>query len=127
MSERGAETVLIADDDASIRRLMQAILEAEGFRLLQAADGLEALELARANVPDLVVLDVMMPEVDGFEVCRTLRADPRTRGTSVIMLTAKAMSADVLVGLSAGADDYVVKPFHPVELVARVRSTLRRS
>jgi diguanylate cyclase (GGDEF)-like protein len=124
---QGTERILIADDDASIRRLMQVILEAEGFRLLQAADGREALELVRSERPDLVVLDVMMPELDGFDVCRMLRADPRTQGTSVIMLTARALSADVLVGLSAGADDYVVKPFHPVELVARVRSTLRRS
>jgi diguanylate cyclase (GGDEF)-like protein len=87
----------------------------------------EALDILRGEMPDLVVLDVMMPQVDGVEVCRRLREDPRTRGTSVIMLTARALSADVLVGLAAGADDYVIKPFHPVELLARVKSTLRRA
>ena len=122
-----AEKVLIVDDDPAIRLLMEAILRPEGYDLLQAGDGVEALILLRGELPDLVVLDVMMPQVDGVEVCRQLREDPRTRGTSVIMLTARALSADVLEGLAAGADDYVIKPFHPVELVARVKSTLRRA
>jgi diguanylate cyclase (GGDEF)-like protein len=121
------EKVLIVDDDPAIRLLMDVILRPEGFDLIQAGNGEEALALLRAETPDLVVLDVMMPEIDGVEVCRQLRQDPRTRGTSVIMLTTRGLSADVLVGLSAGADDYVIKPFHPVELLARVQSTLRRS
>jgi diguanylate cyclase (GGDEF)-like protein len=121
------EKVLIVDDDPAIRRLIAAILEREGFELVEAENGRQALDVARAESPDLVLLDVMMPELDGVEVCRMLRADPRTRGTSVIMLTARALSADVLIGLSAGADDYVIKPFHPVEVLARVKSTLRRA
>ncbi|MGH2688726.1 MAG: GGDEF domain-containing response regulator [Actinomycetota bacterium] len=121
------EKVLIVDDDPAIRLLMEAILRPEGYDLLQAGDGAEALELLRGEMPDLVVLDVLMPKIDGVEVCRQLREDPRTRSTSVIMLTARALSADVLVGLAAGADDYVIKPFHPVELLARVKSTLRRA
>jgi diguanylate cyclase (GGDEF)-like protein len=92
-----------------------------------ASDGREALRQAHDLAPDLILLDVMMPELDGFEVCQQLRSDARTRHISVIMLTAKSLSADKVVGLTAGADDYMIKPFDPIELIARVKSALRRS
>ncbi|MGH2706427.1 MAG: GGDEF domain-containing response regulator [Actinomycetota bacterium] len=122
-----AERVLIADDDPDIIRFVQISLDLEGYEIFTAGDGEEALREVREHVPDLVLLDIMMPRLDGFEVCRRLRSDPRTAMVSVIMLTAKSLSADKLVGLTAGADDYIIKPFDPVELVARVRSTLRRA
>lgn len=119
--------ILIVDDDPDIVRVIEVNLSLEGFDLITAADGEHALERAIDWHPDLILLDVMMPKIDGFEVCRRLRDDPRTTNLSVIMLTAKAMSADKVVGLTAGADDYIVKPFDPRELVARVKSTLLRS
>lgn len=122
-----AELILIADDDTDIRRFVELNLRPEGFDLLTASDGQEALDLALDRRPSLILLDVMMPKIDGFEVCRRLRADFRTAATPVIMLTARSLSADKVVGLTAGADDYIIKPFDPLELVARVRSTLRRS
>jgi diguanylate cyclase (GGDEF)-like protein len=122
-----AERVLIADDDPDIIRFVQISLDLEGYEIFTAGDGEEALREVHEHVPDLVLLDIMMPRLDGFEVCRRLRSDPRTAMVSVIMLTAKSLSADKLVGLTAGADDYIIKPFDPVELVARVRSTLRRA
>jgi diguanylate cyclase (GGDEF)-like protein len=122
-----SETVLIADDDSDIVRFVQVNLKAEGFDVLTASNGEDALNLVFDNRPDLVLLDVMMPKLDGYEVCRRLRADSRTSHVSIIMLTAKALSADKVVGLTAGADDYIIKPFDPMELVARVKTTLRRS
>jgi diguanylate cyclase (GGDEF)-like protein len=122
-----AETILIADDDSAIVRLIQLNLEIEGFQVITASDGEEALRLVHDHLPALVLLDIMMPKLDGYEVCERIRADGRTRQISVIMLTAKSLSADKIVGLTAGADDYVLKPFDPMELVARVRSTLRRA
>jgi diguanylate cyclase (GGDEF)-like protein len=121
------ETILIADDDAAIVRLIELNLQLEGFEVLTAFDGEEALAIIHDRMPSLVLLDVMMPKLDGYEVCERIRADGRTRHMSVIMLTAKSLSADKIVGLTAGADDYVLKPFDPMELVARVRSTLRRA
>ncbi|MCI0633951.1 MAG: response regulator, partial [Actinobacteria bacterium] len=99
----------------------------DGYDVITASDGEEALRLVNEHMPALVLLDVMMPKIDGYEVCERIRADGRTRHISVIMLTAKSLSADKIVGLTTGADDYVLKPFDPMELVARVRSTLRRS
>ena len=121
------ELVLVADDDEDILRFVEVNLRLEGFEVATAADGEQALQGAYDLLPDLILLDVMMPKVDGFEVCQRLRSDTRTKHMSVIMLTAKALSADKVVGLTAGADDYIIKPFDPIELVARVKSALRRS
>ncbi|HEY5049587.1 MAG TPA: response regulator, partial [Acidothermaceae bacterium] len=123
--ERG--TILVVDDDADIVRFVEMNLRLEGYRVLTARDGLEALEMVAAEAPDLVLLDVMLPGVDGVEVTRRLRADSRTSTLPVIMLTAKTMTADRVLGLTTGADDYIIKPFDTLELVARVRSTLRRN
>ncbi len=127
MSTPGRELVLVADDDADILRFVEVNLRLEGFDVVVAANGQEALDNALKLLPDLVLLDVMMPKLDGFEVCQRLRDDPRTKNISVIMLTAKSLSADKVVGLTAGADDYIIKPFDPIELVARVKSALRRA
>ena len=122
-----AEVILVADDDPDILRFVELNLNLEGFEVITASDGHEAVEVARANNPALVILDVMMPRMDGYQVCQTLRADPKLGDVSIIMLTAKSMSADKVLGLTAGADDYISKPFDPIELVARVKTTLRRS
>jgi diguanylate cyclase (GGDEF)-like protein len=121
------QLILVADDDEDIVRFVEVNLRLEGFDVATAFDGQDALQAAYDLLPDLVLLDVMMPLVDGFEVCQRLRNDSRTRHISVIMLTAKSLSADKVVGLTAGADDYMIKPFDPIELVARVKSALRRS
>ena len=121
------ETILIADDDQDGRDYMKLNLSLEGFSTLEAEDGQQALEIAIAKKPDLVLLDAMMPKMDGFEVCRRLRRDVRTAGTGIIMVTGRSLSSERVVGLTAGADDYIVKPFDPMELIARVRTTLRRS
>ena len=122
-----ADVVLIVDDDADIRRFLGLTLRHEGFDVHEAVNAEDALEQARAVDPDIVLLDVMMPGVDGYEVCRRLRADPRTTETPVILLTAKGRPEDKVRGLGFGADDYLVKPFDPEELLARVSSVLRRS
>ncbi len=121
------DTILIADDDDDIVRFVEVNLRLEGFEVLTAFDGEQALHQAYDQSPDLILLDVMMPKVDGFEVCQRLRSDGRTKNISIIMLTAKSLSADKVVGLTAGADDYMIKPFDPIELVARVKSALRRA
>ena len=121
------ELILVADDDEDIVRFVEVNLRLEGFEVATAPDGEAALESAYELLPDLMLLDVMMPKMDGFAVCQRLRSDPRTKNMSVIMLTAKSLSADKVVGLTAGADDYMIKPFDPVELIARVKSALRRS
>jgi diguanylate cyclase (GGDEF)-like protein len=127
VSEAERQLVLVADDDEDIVRFVEVNLRLEGFQVATASDGDEALRAAYDLTPDLILLDVMMPEVDGFEVCQRLRSDARTRQISIIMLTAKSLSADKVVGLTAGADDYMIKPFDPIELIARVKSALRRS
>jgi diguanylate cyclase (GGDEF)-like protein len=127
MNEAEQHLVLVADDDEDIVRFVEVNLRLEGFRVATASDGQEALRAAHDLMPDLILLDVMMPEMDGFEVCQRLRSEARTRHISVIMLTAKSLSADKVVGLTAGADDYMIKPFDPIELIARVKSALRRS
>lgn len=121
------ETVLVVDDDPIIARLLEIELLAAGYDVQLAAEGDTALELATAKRPELVLLDVMLPGMDGFEVARRLRSDPRTVATSIIMLTATGLSASKLEGLSAGADDYIVKPFDTPELLARVKGVLRRA
>jgi diguanylate cyclase (GGDEF)-like protein len=121
------ERLLIVDDDRDICRYVEVNLTLEGYDVEVEHDGAAAVATALRLQPDLVLLDVMMPGLDGYEVCRRLRADPRTANTSVIMLTAKTLSADKVMGLTAGADDYIAKPFDPPELVARVSSVLRRN
>lgn len=117
--------ILVVDDEASIRELLSFNLKKNGYSVETAADGCEAL--AKAAGMDLVLLDIMLPEVDGLEVCRRLKADPQTSGIPIIMLTAKAEEIDRVLGLELGADDYVVKPFSMRELLARVKAVLRRS
>jgi diguanylate cyclase (GGDEF)-like protein len=122
-----SELILIADDDPDVASAVEVNLQLEGYEVHRGHDGIEALEQARKLQPDLILLDVVMPGLDGFEVCRQLRADPRTMNSAVILLTAKSVASDKVHGLTAGADDYIVKPFEPAELVARVRSVLRRA
>src|SRR6266567_4778760 len=119
--------VLIADDDRDIVRFVEVNLRLEGFEVITAHDGKDALAKALDLQPNLILLDVMMPGMDGYEVCTKLRADGRSAHIPVIMLTAKSLSADKVLGLTAGADDYIIKPFDPMELVARVKTTLRRA
>ena len=115
--------VLVVDDDAKTVELVKLYLNRDGYRVLTAHDGIEALRLAREGHPDLIVLDLMLPGIDGLEVCRTLRDES---DVPIIMLTAKTTDQDKLTGLDLGADDYVTKPFSPRELAARVRTVLRR-
>ncbi len=116
--------ILVVDDEAQIVRVLRGYLEQAGFAVLSAHDGPEALRLARQEQPDAVVLDIMLPGMDGFDVCRTLRKDS---SVPILMLTARVEETDTLVGLELGADDYVTKPFSPREVVARVRALLRRA
>ncbi len=119
--------ILVVDDDPDVARFIEVNLRAAGYEVHVASDGEEALDKAADLQPDLILLDVMMPKLDGFEVAQRLRRDARTSSCSIIMLTAKALSADKVLGLSSGADDYIIKPFDPVELLARVKGTLRRA
>ena len=119
--------ILVVEDEPDIRDLIVLHLAREGFRCRTAGSGAEALAEVRSMHPDLVVLDLMLPGLGGLDVCRRLRADPATAALPIIMLTAKADEVDRVVGLEIGADDYVVKPFSPKELVARVRAVLRRT
>jgi two-component system alkaline phosphatase synthesis response regulator PhoP len=119
-------TVLIVDDEPEIVTITRDYLERAGFRVLSAGDGLTALRLARAELPSLMVLDLMLPGMDGLDVARSLRADPATRAVPIIMLTALVEEPDRLIGLELGADDYITKPFSPRELVARIKAVLRR-
>src|SRR5262249_3433482 len=119
-----APRVLIADDTPEIRGLIAEIL-ADHYRISSATDGAEAWEAARRDLPDLIISDVMMPHVDGYELCRRVKADPATAAIPFVMLTAKADLTMKIEGLNRGADDYLVKPFSPEELRARVRSLLR--
>ncbi|HZP90224.1 MAG TPA: response regulator [Actinomycetota bacterium] len=121
------ETILVVDDDPDIARFVEVNLRSAGYEVAVAGDGEEALARASEMRPDLVLLDVMMPRIDGFEVAQRLRRNPQTANTSIIMLTAKALSTDKVLGLTAGADDYIIKPFDPIELLARVKGTLRRA
>jgi diguanylate cyclase (GGDEF)-like protein len=125
--EPAGESVLVVDDDPFIARLLEIELRAAGYEVRVAGDGVQALDAAQERCPDLVLADVMMPNMDGFELTRRLRQDPRTASVSVIMLTARGLSADKLEGFSVGADDYIVKPFDTPELLARIRGVLRRA
>ncbi|PPK92922.1 DNA-binding response OmpR family regulator [Kineococcus xinjiangensis] len=117
-------SVLVVEDDARIRRVVQLTLAGEGFEVVEAGSGEEALDALRHHQPDVVLLDLVLPGIDGFEVCRRIR---RGSDVPIIMVTARADSHDVVAGLEAGADDYVSKPFVPKELSARVRAALRRA
>ena len=119
-----AATVLVVDDDPVILRLLEVNFDMEGYTVLTAADGAAALEVARERHPDVVVSDVMMPRMNGIELVQALRADDRTSGIPILLLSAKAQNADVKAGLDAGADDYLTKPFEPLELVERVAALL---
>lgn len=118
------DTILIADDEASIRDLARLYLEKEGFRVQTVENGVQALAAVKANRPALLVLDLMMPEMDGWEVCRRLRSED---SLPILMLTARDQDIDKIVALEMGADDYLTKPFNPREMVARVRAILRRT
>lgn len=118
------ERILVVDDEAIVTEVVQRYLIREGYQVQMAADGRAALTQARELAPDLVVLDLMLPEIDGLEVCRQLRAET---SVPIIMLTAKGEDSDKVLGLGIGADDYVTKPFSPSELVARVKAVLRRA
>jgi phosphate regulon transcriptional regulator PhoB len=119
--------ILVADDERDIVELVAYNLEGEGFSVLKAPDGRKAWEMVRKEKPDLVILDLMMPELPGMEVCRMIRSHAETAAIPIIMLTAKSEPLDKILGLEIGADDYLTKPFHVRELVARVRAVLRRS
>jgi DNA-binding response OmpR family regulator len=121
-----AAHVLIVEDDPDIAQLVARYLEKAGFVVDRAANGRDALEAIAARVPDAMVLDLMLPHVDGLDVCRRVRADERTAAIPIVMLTARAEESERIVGLELGADDYLAKPFSPNELVARVRALLRR-
>ena len=122
-----AERVLIVDDDPVVRRMLQLSFESEGFDVVTAGDGVEGLEAMRSGKPDAVVLDIMMPKLDGMKVLNEVNDDDNLRGTPVILLSAKATSLDVELGLKAGASDYVTKPCDPIELIDRVRSLLAKT
>ncbi len=123
-SAQMARTILVVDDEPTLRETLVDALEVEGFRVVAAADGREALQTFRAERPDLVLLDLMLPELSGIEVCRIIRAES---GVPIVMLTAKDSELDKVVGLELGADDYVTKPFSVRELSARIRALFRRS
>src|ERR1035441_1660637 len=118
--------ILVVDDEPEAVELLEFNLKQAGFDVITAADGAQAIKKARAASPSLIVLDLMLPEIDGLEVCKMLRRDPATAPIPIIMLTAKAAEVDRIVGLEIGADDYVTKPFSPRELVLRINKVLRR-
>jgi DNA-binding response OmpR family regulator len=126
MSAVDGKKILVADDDADIRTLVSYRMKRIGYEVLEATDGEEALKLATDHIPDLAILDVMMPRLDGFEVTRRLREHEATAGIPVILLTARAQDSDVARGFGAGADDYIRKPFSPQELAMRVQAILGR-
>ena len=119
--------ILVVEDEKNIVRVITYNLEREGYQVIAVRDGEEALEKARKELPDLILLDLMLPKMDGLEVCRQLKASAKTSRIPIIMVTAKTQETDRVVGLEMGADDYIPKPFSPRELVARVKAVLRRS
>jgi pilus assembly protein CpaE len=125
-SQNKAYKILVVDDDLDTLKLVGTTLEKQGFIIVAAKDGQEALEKVTQHMPDLILLDIMMPKMDGYEVTRRLKAEPATAGIPIVLFTAKAQVDDKVAGLEAGADEYLTKPTHPAELVARVRSILKR-
>jgi two-component system response regulator MtrA len=124
IAPRSRGRVLVVDDDAALAEMLGIVLRGEGFEPVFCGDGSTALDAFRAAKPDVVLLDLMLPGMDGIDVCRAIRAES---GTPIVMLTAKSDTIDVVVGLESGADDYIVKPFKPKELVARIRARIRRT
>jgi len=120
------ETILIVDDEEDILELLKYNLSREGYKVISATTGEEGLKLAKTKVPDLMILDLMLPGVDGLEVCRELKSDKNTANIPIIMLTAKSEEADMVTGLELGADDYIPKPFSPRVVLARMKSIFRR-
>src|SRR5437762_8791697 len=118
--------ILVVDDEPEAVELVEFNLKQAGFDVTTAADGEEALKKAKATLPGLIVLDLMLPEIDGLEVCKLLRRDPATSGIPIIMLTAKAAEIDRVLGLELGADDYITKPFSPRELLLRIKNLMKR-
>ena len=127
MTKAPSKKILVADDEADVLNLVCNNLKSAGFTPLQADDGPSALEQARANLPALIVLDLMLPGMSGLEVCKALKIEPATKNIPILMLTAKAEEVDRILGFELGADDYMTKPFSPRELVLRVQSVLRRA
>jgi phosphate regulon transcriptional regulator PhoB len=127
MSRPDAQKILAVDDEQDIIELLSYNLSREGFEVTTAADGEEALKKIRAKSFDLIILDLMMPGIQGMELCRILRNDPKTKSLPIIMLTAKTEEVDRILGLEMGADDYITKPFSPRELIARIKAVVRRS
>lgn len=121
------KTILVIEDEAEISRFIQQILEREGFSCATCRDGADAVRYSQELQPDLIILDLMLPNMDGLEICTRIRKLAGSKDPYILMLTAKGEEVDRVVGLSTGADDYLVKPFSPIELVARVRALLRRS
>jgi len=117
--------ILIADDNENIRDALTYLLEDEGYELLLAKDGADTLRKVRERKPDILILDIMMPEINGYDVCRTIKNDPDLKSIYVIMLTAKGQVAEQERGKEVGADEYIVKPFSPMEILARVKSLLQ--
>ncbi len=120
------QRILVVDDEPEAVELVEFNLKQAGYAVVTAVDGAEALKKARSQTPDLIVLDVMLPEMDGFEICKTLRLEPATARVPIVMLTAKAAEIDRVLGLELGADDYLTKPFSPRELLLRVKKILAR-
>ena len=118
--------LLIVDDEEGIRSLVRMTLDSDEFEIFEASEGAEAIELTRRHLPDIVLLDVMLPDRSGIEVCQAIKSDPLTSGTDVVMLTAKAQSRDVSEAETAGADGYFTKPFSPIALIQRVEAMLER-
>jgi DNA-binding response OmpR family regulator len=118
------KTVLIVDDERNIMVSLKHLMSRAGYKVLQASDGEEALEIAQSSIPDLILLDVMIPKRDGYDVCQTLRSNPALKHVRIIMLTAKGQEAEIEKGLALGANDYVTKPFSTKDLVAKVNSLL---
>ncbi len=121
------ENILIVDDEEDVLELVRYNLNKEGYRTETATSGEEAMTKARAKLPDLIILDLMLPGIDGLQVCKNLKSDAKTQNIPVIMLTAKGEETDIVAGLELGADDYVTKPFSPKVLIARVRRILQRA
>jgi two-component system phosphate regulon response regulator PhoB len=126
MAQTSQPSVLLVEDEPAQREVLAYNLEAEGFRVMQASNGEDAMMLVEEEAPDIIILDWMMPELSGIEVCRRLKMRPETRGIPIIMLSARAEEVDRIRGLETGADDYVIKPYSVLELMARARAQLRR-
>ena len=119
--------ILVVEDEEDILELVSFNLKKEGYQVRGVTSGEEALQEVRRKIPSLIILDLMLPGVDGFDVCKSLKNDPRTKAVPIVMLTARSEEADIVIGLELGADDYLTKPFSPRVLIARVRAILRRS